>query len=138
MIQFVSYNCESVSFKNHNVKRKEVLMLKLLKYLKTKEWIFALFGVVFIIAQVWLDLKMPDYMNTITQIAQGGINAETGMAYELSDIWENGGYMLLCALGSMACSIITSWFWNADYIFIHDACHDVYDCAKSIGFGQSN
>ena len=85
-------------------------MLKLLKYLKTKEWIFALFGVVFIIVQVWLDLKMPDYMNAITQIAQGGINAETGVAYELSDIWENGGYMLLCALGSMACSIITSWF----------------------------
>jgi len=85
-------------------------MIKLLKYLKLKEWVFALCGVVFIVAQVWLDLKMPDYMNSITQIAQGGINAETGAQYELSDIWSNGGYMLLCALGSMACSIITSFF----------------------------
>lgn len=85
-------------------------MLKLLKHLKTKEWIFAILVVVFIIIQVWLDLKMPDYMNTITQIAQGGINAETGEQYEISDIWSNGGYMLLCALGSMLCSIITSWF----------------------------
>jgi len=85
-------------------------MLKLLKYLKKKEWIFACCGVIFIVAQVWLDLKMPDFMNTITQIAQGGINAENGEAYQLSDIWSNGGYMLLCALGSMASSIITSYF----------------------------
>ena len=54
--------------------------------------------------------KIADYMNTITQIAQGGINAETGAQYEMSDIWTNGGYMLLCAIGSMACSIITSFF----------------------------
>lgn len=55
-------------------------MLKLLKYLKKKEWLFAFVAIVFIVLQVWLDLKMPDYMNTITQIAQGGINAETGAA----------------------------------------------------------
>ncbi len=40
----------------------------------------------------------------------GGINAETGLSYELSYVWVNGGYMLLCAFGSMACSIITSFF----------------------------
>lgn len=85
-------------------------MIKLLKHLKAKEWFFALCGVGFIIVQVWLDLKMPDYMNLITQIAQGGVNAETGLPYEMADIWQNGGYMLLCALGSMACSIITSFF----------------------------
>ena len=65
---------------------------------------------VFIVAQVWLDLKMPDYMNTITQIAQGAVNTKTGAVYGISDIWANGGYMLLCAVGSMACSIITSFF----------------------------
>lgn len=85
-------------------------MAKLLKQLKAKEWTYALAALIFIIAQVWMDLKMPDYMNLITQIAQGGINAETGLAYELSDIWKNGGCMLLCAFGSMACSIITSFF----------------------------
>lgn len=85
-------------------------MIKLLKHLKAKEWFFALCGVGFIIVQVWLDLKMPDYMNLITQIAQGGVNVETGLPYEMADIWQNGGYMLLCALGSMTCSIITSFF----------------------------
>ena len=85
-------------------------MTKLLKYLKKREWLYALCALVFIVAQVWLDLKMPDYMNTITQIAQGGTNSVTGAAYELSDIWANGGYMLLCAVGSMVCSIITSVF----------------------------
>ena len=85
-------------------------MFRLLKHLKKREWLFALCAVAFIVAQVWLDLKMPDYMNTITQIAQGGINAETGVQYEMSDIWANGGYMLLCAIGSMICSIITSFF----------------------------
>lgn len=85
-------------------------MLKLLKHLKKREWFYALCVVLFIVAQVWLDLKMPDYMNTITQIAQGGTNSETGIPYELSDIWANGGYMLLCALGSMVCSVITSFF----------------------------
>ena len=85
-------------------------MFKLLKHLRKREWMFALCAVVFIVAQVWLDLKLPDYMNTITQIAQGGTNSVTGVAYELSDIWSNGGYMLLCAVCSMICSIITSYF----------------------------
>ena len=85
-------------------------MFKLLRYLKKRECLYALFAVVFIVAQVWLDLKMPDYMNTITQIAQGGTNSATGVTYELSDIWSNGGYMLLCAVGSMLCSVITSLF----------------------------
>lgn len=85
-------------------------MFKLLKQLKRREWLFALCSVVFIVAQVWLDLKMPDYMNKITQISQGAFNPETGQPYVLSDIWANGGSMLLCALASMLCSIITSFF----------------------------
>ena len=86
-------------------------MLKLMKQLKPREWLFAALGIVFIVAQVWLDLKMPDYMNAITQIAQGGMNSATGKPYVLADIWTNGGYMLLCAVGSMLCSIITSFFF---------------------------
>ena len=85
-------------------------MIDLLKYLKKREWLFALFAVIFIVVQVWLDLKMPDYMNTITQIAQGSANTATGAQYEISDIWSNGGYMLLCAIGSMVCSMITAFF----------------------------
>lgn len=78
-------------------------MVKLLKQLSRIEWLFALIGGIFIVAQVYLDFKMPDYMNTITQILQNGSG-------KTSDIWLNGAYMLLCALGSMACSVITSLF----------------------------
>lgn len=85
-------------------------MLRLLRYMKKREWLFALCAFGFILAQVWLDLKLPDYMNVVTQIAQGGTNTATGLPYEMADIWANGGKMLLCAVGSMACSIITSFF----------------------------
>ena len=83
-------------------------MFKLLKHMKTKDWLFASFAIVFIVAQVWLDLKLPDYMNTITQIAQGKGAADKDEG--LSEIWKNGGYMLACALASMICSIVTSFF----------------------------
>lgn len=79
-------------------------MFKLFKRLKPIEWVFVFVGLAFICAQVYLDLKMPEYMNTITQISQG-------KGGEMSDIWINGLYMLLCALGSMACSVITSLFF---------------------------
>lgn len=81
-------------------------MLRLLRYLRRREWVFMLIALVFILTQVWLDLKLPDYMNVITQAAQGRVAGE----YDISDIWRNGGMMLLCALGSMAASIITSFF----------------------------
>lgn len=85
-------------------------MLGLLKYLRRREWLYAACAVLFIVAQVWLDLKMPDYMNSVTQIAQGRAIAETGATGGLSDIWTSGALMLLCAIGSLACSIISSYF----------------------------
>ena len=49
---------------------KERLMFKLLKKLDKKEIIFILICLVFIIGQVWLDLKLPDYMSEITKLVQ--------------------------------------------------------------------
>lgn len=60
-------------------------------------------SLIFIVAQVWLDLKMPDYMSTITTLVQTP-------GSEMSDILLNGGYMLLCAVGSMAAAMITGYF----------------------------
>ena len=45
-------------------------MLKLLKNLGKKEWLFMFLAIVFIIIQVWLDLKLPDYMSEITILVQ--------------------------------------------------------------------
>ncbi len=88
----------------------ETEMKNLIKEFRKRDWLFIILSLAFIIMQVWLDLKMPDYMNKITQISQGAVDPETGKAYELSEIWTNGGYMLACALGSMFCSILTSFF----------------------------
>lgn len=84
-------------------------MLRLLKYAKKRDWLFSILAIGFIVVQVWLDLKMPEYMNLIAQMAQGKSHMG-GEAYQLSDIWVNGGKMLLCALGSMASSVVTSFF----------------------------
>ena len=78
-------------------------MLKIFKYLKPKEWLMAGISLIFIVAQVWLDLKLPDYMSEITTLTQTEGSA-------MGDIWLNGGYMLLCALGSLVAAIIVGYF----------------------------
>ncbi|MGS5020035.1 ABC transporter ATP-binding protein [Paenibacillus sp. JJ1683] len=78
-------------------------MLKIFKYLKKNEWMFVLCSLAFIVVQVWLDLKLPDYMAEITTKLQ---TAGTPM----SDLLIPGIYMLLCAVGSMISSIIVGFF----------------------------
>ncbi len=78
-------------------------MLRIFKTLKWKEWIYALFGVGFIVLQVWLDLTMPDYMEEITKLAVSG--AASG-----GEIWKNGALMLGCALGSAISSMLVGYF----------------------------
>ena len=73
-------------------------MIKILKRLNRQEWVQAGVSFVFIILQVWIDLKLPDYMSEITRLTQTPGSA-------MSDIWVQGGYMLLCALGSLASAI---------------------------------
>ena len=78
-------------------------MVKIFKYLKPKEWLMAGISLVFIVAQVWLDLKLPEYMSEITQLVKTPGSA-------MSDIWLTGLYMLLCALGSIAAAISVGFF----------------------------
>ncbi len=78
-------------------------MLKIFKYFRSNEWIQAAVSLVFIVTQVWLDLKLPDYMADITRLVQTPGSA-------MSDIWEQGGYMLLCALGSVVSAVIVGFF----------------------------
>ena len=78
-------------------------MLKLFKNLKKEENLLALLSIVFIVLQVWLDLTMPEYMADITRLVQ--TDGST-----ISAILSAGGKMLLCALGSLAASVITAIF----------------------------
>ena len=79
-------------------------MLKTFKNLKLNEWLMVAVSVVFIVVQVWLDLKLPDYMSEITILVQ------TPGLEEMSDIWITGGYMLMCAFGSLVSAVAVGYF----------------------------
>lgn len=76
-------------------------MLGLFKRLKWKDWLLIGISVGLIVVQVWLELKMPDYTKALTTMVQDG-------SATMSGVWENGGYMLLCALGSLISAVICS------------------------------
>lgn len=78
-------------------------MLKIFKYFKSREWGLVGASLLFVIAQVWLDLRLPEYMSEITTLIQTEGSA-------MGDILYAGGKMLLCALGSLASSIIVGYF----------------------------
>ncbi len=77
-------------------------MIKLLKNLGKKEWIVSIICFVLIVGQVWLELKMPDYMSEITVLVQTE-------GSQMKDIITNGSYMLACALGSLLSSVLVGY-----------------------------
>ena len=78
-------------------------MIKLLKNFEKKDYILTFLILILIIIQVWLDLKMPDYMSEITRL----VKTEGS---KMPDILYNGGFMLLCSLGSLTSTIISGYF----------------------------
>lgn len=78
-------------------------MIKIFKYLKSKDWALIFVSLLFIVTQVWLDLKLPDYMSDITVLVQTE-------GSQMSEIWRTGGYMLLCAFGSLISAMIVGFF----------------------------
>ena len=77
-------------------------MLKLLKKLNKRDYLFIFISFLLIFAQVWLELKMPDYMSEITVL----VKTEGA---KIGEILKNGGYMLLCAFGSLVAAVITGY-----------------------------
>ena len=78
-------------------------MQKLLRYFDRRQWAMIAASIAFIVVQVWLDLKLPDYMSAITTLVQTEGSA-------MADILTQGSYMLLCALGSGMASVIVGYF----------------------------
>ena len=78
-------------------------MIKLLKNLNKKGWLIIVLSFILIFMQVWLELKMPDYMSEITRL----VKTEGS---KMPDILYNGGFMLLCSLGSLTSTIISGYF----------------------------
>lgn len=77
-------------------------MIRLFKNLKKKDVLYILIAVALIVFQVWLDLKLPDYMSNITALIQTE-------GSEMKDILTQGGYMLLCACGSLLSAVCVGY-----------------------------
>ncbi|MBK5254335.1 MAG: ABC transporter ATP-binding protein [Peptostreptococcaceae bacterium] len=60
-------------------------------------------SIVFVVLQVWLDLKLPSYMSEITTSIQTPGST-------VNDVLVPGAYMLLCALGSLVSALIVGYF----------------------------
>ncbi len=77
-------------------------MRKLFKNFNKKDLMIVVLCIVIMFFQVWIELKLPDYMSAITRLIQTD-------GSEMQEILKQGGYMLACALGSMVSAIIVGY-----------------------------
>lgn len=105
-------------------------MIKLLKNFTKKEWVLVTISFILIFVQVWLELKMPDYMSEITVLVQTE-------GSEMSDILMNGLFMLLCAFGSLVSAIIVGYFIaNISSIFSMKTRKKLFDKVESLSMHE--
>ena len=78
-------------------------MFKLFKKLGKKQLIYSLICILFVAANVFFELKIPDYMSEITVLVQT-------KGSKISDILLQGTYMMICAFGSLIASFIVGYF----------------------------
>ena len=76
-------------------------MLKLFKNITKKELLFIIISISFIVVQVLLDLRLPDYMSNITELVQ--------TEGEAISILKEGLKMMGCAFLSLATSFIVGY-----------------------------
>lgn len=77
-------------------------MIKLIKDFNRKDIILILISIFLIVIQVWLELKMPDYMSNITRLVQ--TEGST-----MNEIIKKGLFMLGCAFGSLLSAICVGY-----------------------------
>lgn len=105
-------------------------MIKLLKRLSPVEWGLALISTLLVALQVYLDLRLPDFMERITTII-------TTPGNEMSQIWGEGGKMLLCALGSLAASVVVGYLAaRISAGFAKRLRYDVFTKVQSFSLGE--
>ena len=105
-------------------------MIKLIKNLTKKDYIYALISFVLIIAQVWLELKMPDYMSKVTILVESD-------GSEMSEILLNGLYMMLCAFGSLISTIIVGYLIaNVSASFSLNTRKQLFEKVENLGVAE--
>ena len=78
-------------------------MIKLFKNLEKKDYYIILCVIFLVICSVFLDLKTPEYMSEITKLVQTENST-------MNEILKAGLHMLLCAIGSLCCTITVGYF----------------------------
>ena len=107
-------------------------MFKLFKNLTKKDYLLILICLLLIVFQVWLDLKLPDYMSEITIL----VKTEGST---MSDILEQGGYMLLCAGGSLASAVVVGYLSSLiSANFSMNLRKKLFEKAQSFGMEEMN
>lgn len=105
-------------------------MLRLFRFLKAKEWVFIVLSFGLIIFQVWLDLKLPDYMSKITTLVQTE-------GSKMIEVWEAGGLMLACALGSLLTAVVVSFIASrVSAVLSYRMRQGVYDKVESFSMEE--
>ena len=77
-------------------------MIKLIKNMSAKQWLYSFIVLVFVVVSVWCTLTLPDYMTKVTQLVETG--------GPISEVWKYGGIMLACAVGDLCCTVIVGFF----------------------------
>lgn len=78
-------------------------MGKLFKNFSKKDLAYIIICLCLIVFQVWLELRMPDYMSSITRLVQTE-------GSEMREILKEGSLMLACAFGSLATAVVVGYF----------------------------
>ncbi len=88
--------------------------------MKARQWQLFALGILFMIIQTWLDLRLPDYMSRITEMVQTGTATNQGLA-------AMGGMMMLCAVGTTAMAIASNYASSKMAAsFSHDLRSDIF------------
>ena len=78
-------------------------MLKLMKKLNKKDYGIIVLCIFLMVIQVWLELKIPEFMSKITSLVQTGSGT-------MGEILEQGFYMISCAFISFGTAVIIGYF----------------------------
>lgn len=73
-------------------------MIRLLKKMRKQEWLMAAFCALFVLGQIYFDLKLPDYMSRLTVLIKTPGST-------MGDILETGVQMLGCTLASAGLAV---------------------------------
>ena len=77
-------------------------MFKAIKRMRRQEVVLMIFSILLVLAQVWTEMKIPDYMSSITMLVQTE-------GSEMAAIWKAGGVMMLLALLSTAIGLTSGY-----------------------------